>query len=252
MRMKKLLSFLLVLTLLFGCVSLFSGCARRVTYENEEDYSVGAFETDEEIHTVEIYWDGRGVSVSAAFRDKIRAQEDYENADAKAMRYAISDGVLKIYPCASGKSVEKLAKTLFLELPMEIVDGLRSLKIETAGRTKVNLQMMKAEKLTVIAKDGNVSIDGALSRVFVETKTGNFDIKSATITELDFKSLTGNANLNLHLQGFLAVMREEEGTFRTDYDVSENGTLFSYGSQEAFLAFTTEGTVNLKDYDIAQ
>lgn len=252
MRMKKLLALILVPCLLLGCVTALSGCARRITYENEEAYSVGAFETDADIHTVEIYWDGRGVSVTAAYTDKIKATEDHTDADAKAMRYAISDGVLRIYPCASGKSVEKLSKTLFLELPMEIVDGLRSVKIEAVGKTKVNLQMIKASSLSVIAEDGNVSIDGSLSKVYVKTKTGSLDVKSATVKEFDFVSLVGNAKLSFHLQGFVAVMRGEDGTFTTDYDASQNGRIYSYGAQDTILTFETEGAVNLNRYDIVQ
>ncbi|MBE6655907.1 MAG: DUF4097 domain-containing protein [Ruminococcaceae bacterium] len=249
--MKKLLALILVPCLLLGSMLMLSGCSRRVSYENEEMYSVGAFASDEKIRAVEIYWDGRGVSVSAAFTDKITAVEDYEKSNGKAMRCAVEDGVLKIYPCASGKRVGKLAKTLFVDIPVEIMNSLSSVKICAVEDTKVNLQMVNAAEVSVVAQDGNVSIEGSMTKVTVETEKGNLNLKSATVGDLDFTSIIGNANLYLHLQGFTAVMRGETGSFTTSYNVSENNRLYTYATGEALLTFTTEGKVDLRDYDIA-
>lgn len=253
MRMKKMLAFLLASLLLLGSLLLFGGCGRSVSYENEEAYSVGSFKTTENVHAVKIYWDGRAVSVSAAYRNDISATEDYKGTDGKAMRYKIDGGVLEIYPASSGKSVEKLEKTLFLEIPMEMMmNSIDSFTIETVGDTKVNLQMMNAEDVSVTTEDGNVSVDGALSILNVKTEKGNLDVKSATVLSLDFTSITGDASLSLHLQGFTAVMRNENGSFTTDYAASENERIYTYGTQESVLTFMTEGNVTLRDYDIAQ
>lgn len=250
--MKKALALILTLSLLLGCVSMLSGCGRRISYENGEAYTAGAFESDADIHSIEIYWDGKAVRVTSAFTDKIVAKEDYEEKDEEALHYSIADGVLKIYPCASGERVGDLSKTLLLQLPMAIVDGLRSLKIEAYGDTKVDLQTMKASSLSVVAEDGSVHMDGALSRIYVETVKGDLSVKSATVTELDFVSVVGNANLSLHLQGFIAVMRGEVSEFKTNYEGTDGGTRFDYGTQETILTFDTEGAVSIFDYDIAQ
>ena len=249
MKMKRILALLLLPCLLLGSMAL-SGCSQRITYENGKNYAVGAFESAEKINAVEIYWDGRAVSVIAAFTDKIRAEEDYFEEDGKAMRYAIEEGVLKIYPCASGKRVGKLSKTLFLQIPMEMANALSSVTVHAYDDTKVSLQMMQASKTKVLAEDGNVSIDGSLSSVYVETVKGDLTLKSATLADLEFVSEIGNANLSLHLQGFTAVMREGKGTFESEYAVSENNGIYAYGTQATLISLLTEGKVTLDDFDI--
>lgn len=250
--MKKIFALLLTISMLLGSMLLLSGCSARVRYDNADAYTAaeGSFEIEEEIHSVEIYWEGKYVSVSGAFVNKVKAQEDHETADNKAMHYLVEDGVLKIYPCASGKKVADLAKSLFLELPMDIANSLQKLEIKGKGDTTVYLQMMKPTELLVTTEDGSVNFDGELNRAHVETEKGNFVAKSVSLSDLEFVSEVGNVNISLHLYGFTAVMLNEKGTFVSDYEETQNGNIYSYGTQEPSLIFDTEGVVNLQEYKI--
>lgn len=248
--MKKLLSLALTAVLLLSSVLAFSSCGMHVEYVDAEKYTAGAFETSEKITSLEIFWDGNYVSVTGAFTDKIKAEEDYFENDERSLRYLIEDGVLKIYPCASDKRLGKLNKSLFLTLPMEIANNLKSVKINAFDDTKVVLQMLKVEELAVVAEDGNVKGEGTYKNVSVETQKGNLTLSSPELLHLGFVSDIGSANLSLHLQGFAAVMQSEKGTFTTTYDVAEDNRLYTYGTQESLLTFLTAGAVTLDDLKI--
>ena len=79
-------------------------------------------------------------------------------------------------------------------------------------------------------------------------RSGNLTVTSVNTPEsLRFASETGNATLSLPLYGFAAVMEEGMGQFVTDYEVTQNGNIYSSGAQQATaLAFRTAGTVTLK------
>lgn len=255
--MKKLLATSLALCLLLGSVFVFSGCARRVKYDDADKYSTtedGIIATEESIHSVEIYWDGTGVLVSGSFNsDKITAKETETDDPDKSLHYLVEAGVLKIYPCASGERLGDEPKGLSLELPMSLASSLQSLDIEVKGETKVFLQMIKPAKLSVNAEDGNVSFDGALTEARVETVKGNLTVKSnLPIVDLEFVSEIGNADITTHVYGFTAVMRNEKGSFTTDYAATQNGSIFTCGNPDATFVLDTEGQVALHDYKIFQ
>ena len=254
--MKKILALILVPCMLLGTLFLLSSCSNRVKYDNAEAYTAGAFEIEAEIHSVEIYWEGKYVSVSGSLTEKIKAEEGALNADGESLRdladeeslhYLVEDGVLKIYPCASGERIDELEKSLFIELPMTMANNLQKLEIRAMSDTSVYLQMMKPKDLKVYTDGGNVSFDGTLDRVHVETETGNFVATSTTLTDLEFISYTGSASITAHLYGFTAVMRNEDGTFTSEFEASQNGNLYTYGTQETIFIFDTAGTVEIKD-----
>ena len=253
--MKKILALILVPCLLLGSLFLFSGCAKRVKYDNGDAYSTtssGLIETEEEIHSVEIYWEGKIVSViGSLLTDTVKVTEDETEDEDKALHYLVEEGVLKIYPCASGERLGDLSKSLILQLPLTLANSLRSLKIEVKGDTKVQLSTMKPASLEVVAEDGSVSFeDGTLDRVRVETVKGNLTVQAPKVTDLAFLSEVGNANISSRLYGFTAVMHNENGTFTSDYDMTQNGKIYTYGTQETVFIFDTEGKIHLQDYDI--
>ncbi len=250
--MKKFLSLFLTAALLFSSLLAFSSCGMRIEYEGAENYTAGAFKTEEKITSLEIFWDGNFVSVSGAFTDKIKAEEDYFETDKKALRYLVEDGVLKIYPCASGARPGKLNKSLLLTLPMEIANNLKSVTINAYDDTKVVLQLLKIDKLTVVAEDGSVKGNGTFDDVSVQTQKGSLTLVSPELSNLKFVSDIGSANLSLHLQGFAAVMQGDKGEFTTTYDVTENNRLYTYGTQGSLLTFMTAGNVTLDDTDVTK
>ena len=183
-------------------------------------------------------------------KEEIRNMLETEDED-KALHYLVEEGVLKIYPCASGERLGDLSKSLILQLPLTLANSLQSLKVEVKGDTKVQLSTMKPASLEVVAEDGSVSFeDGTLDRVRVETVKGNLTVQAPKVTDLAFLSEVGNANISSRLYGFTAVMHNENGTFTSDYDMTQNGKIYTYGNQETVFIFDTEGKIHLQDYDI--
>ena len=227
--MKKILALILVPSLLLGSLLLLSGCSKRVRYDNGDAYLTatnGVIETDEEIHSVEIYWDGKLVSViGSLLTEKVKFAEDQTNDADKSLHYLVEEGVLKIYPCASGERLGDLSKTLILQLPTTMANNLRSLEIQAVGDTKVQLSTMKPSKLSVRAEDGSVNFEGEFKEAYVETVKGNFTAEIPTFTEIEFVSEIGNANISSHLYGFMAVMLNENGSFTGDYEATQNGNI---------------------------
>lgn len=247
--MKKIFALLLVSCLLLGSLLCFSGCATRVEYDNAEAYTAGDFEIKETIHSVEIHWEGKYVMVSGHALSTIKAEDDYDGDKEVSLHYLVEDGVLKIHPCASGETVDGLEKSLLLYLPIDVANNLRKLEINVTGETNVELLMMKPAELIVNAEDGDINFDShALNKVRIKTEKGSFKAKSVSVSELEFVSETGDAQLFLHLYGFTAVMRNEDGTFSSpDYEATENGAIYTYGTQDPALVFDTAGKVILKE-----
>ena len=238
--MKKIFALILASSLLLGSMLLFSGCSKRVRYDNGDDYSAldesGVIATEEDIHSVKLYWDGTTVVITGSLNsDGIKATEDKTDDADKSLHYLVEDGVLNIYPCASGERLGDLAKSLILELPIALANSLQSLNVEVVGDTKVMMQMMKPTSLTVRAEDGNVSFDGTLNEAYVETTKGNLDVKTPTLFDVTFLSEVGNANISSHLYGFTAVMYNEDGSFTSSYEAAQNGKIYTYGTQETVL-----------------
>ena len=46
--------------------------------------------------------------------------------------------------------------------------------------------------------------------------------------------------------GFTAVMQEGLGSFTSEYEVYQNGNIYTYGTQENSLVFRTKGSVTVK------
>ena len=248
--MKRWITVGLTLALLVGTVSVFTACGRRITYENSESYQAGTLWTEGEIKGIEIYWEGREVRVTSAFSTMISVKEDYTGTDEKALRYLLEDGILKIYPCASGTRLGDLSKTLFVELPYAQAYALDYVKVVALGDTALDIHQLRAGTLSLKAEDGDISFDGLFGEGKFVTESGNLRVNSVSCESFDFASDTGSANVSLHLQGFTAIMRENKGFFTSTYDVYQNGNIYTYGTQEPLLLFTTSGNVRLSDEEI--
>ena len=248
--MRRWIAVGLTLALLVGTLSLLSACGGRITYENSESYQTGTLWTEGEIKGVEIYWEGREVRVTGAFSTMISVKEDYTEKDEKALRYSFENGILKIYPCASGTRLGDLSKTLFVELPYAQAYALDYVNIVAVGDTAVDVQLLRPKTLSLTAEDGDISFDGLFGDGKFATKSGNLHVSGVGCDSFDFVSDTGSANISLHLQGFTAVMRGGEGFFTTTYDAHQNGNIYTYGTQTPLLLFTTSGNVRLSDEEI--
>lgn len=250
--MKKLITVTLSLSLILGAIAMLTACGNRVTYENSESYSVGPLWAEDEVKAIEIYWEGREVSVFGAFSDMISLKEDYTQKDEKALRYLFEDGILKVYPCASGERLGDLSKTLFVEIPYTQAYALDYVKIVATEDTNVDIKLLKPKTLDVTTEDGDITFDGILLDGKFKTEEGDLTVTSIGCDSFDFASETGNANLYFHLQGFTAIMRENKGHFTTTYDTHQNGSIYTYGTQEKILMFLTEGYVSLSDTSITK
>lgn len=247
MQMKKYMA--LALALLFTVCSLaaFSGCGFQVTYENAESYTAGALQTENKIKAIEIHWVSGEVAVTGTVTTKLVAYDNHATGGEEGLYHQLDGETLRIYPCASGTDVRDLAKKLTVKIPLAYAYELESIRVVAVGDTKVTLETLGVKDLAVTAEDGDVLFDGAFDTASVSTKHGNFTAKSRSFDRLDFVSKKGNANLSLHTNGFTAVMREEKGRFTTDYEVHQNGNVYTFGTMEDELLLLTAGTVTLKD-----
>ena len=112
--------------------------------------------------------------------------------------------------------------------------------------------LVEAEELLVVAEDGDVDFEGTLMNAQIETVKGDLTAKSPTLSNLDFRSITGDAKLSLHLQGFTAMMINSHGKFESDYEVTENENIYSYGTMETVMLFETEGNVSVREYKLGK
>ena len=248
--MKKIVTGLLILALLASSLALFAGCgsAGSVKYADPDSYSVGSGSTTEEITAVEIYWPCGSVNVSGALTVDVDVREDYYYKNDHALRYRVREGVLQIYPAASGvNDAHKVKKNLTVSLPLDIASSLERVEIKTIGDTPVTLKNVKPANLSVQTAAGNVDFQGQLKRAEIVTESGSFKAYSIGTESLRFTSKTGSAELALHLYGYVAVMENAKGSFESGYECYQNGNIYTYGTQETTCIFSTAGKVTLND-----
>lgn len=250
--MKKALSGLLILCLLLSSLSLFVGCGAsgEVVYEEADTYSVGSARVEDKITAVEIYWVSGSVTLKGALTTKTVIWEDYHYESNNTLRYRVKDGVLQVYPSASGvKDADKVKKNLEVELPLDLANALERVEIKTEGNTPVTVEMLKTKKLSVNTAAGSIDVDSQLKTANFITKSGNLKVSSIGADSLSFASKTGSAELALHLYGFTAVMENKKGSFESGYECYRNGNIYTYGTQETSLRLSTAGKVTLNDVE---
>lgn len=246
---KKILTCALALALLLALLGVFTSCGNRVKYDGADEFVMGGFSTEETVTSVEILWVKGSVTLTGTLLPKVSVKENYAHRNDNTLRYHLSDGVLRIYPCASGADAEEVAKDLTVEIPYEMAYALESVKIVAKGDVAVGINMIETKTLDVTAEAGNVHYKGRLHKASVTTQSGNFTADSMTAEELRFTSDTGNATLALHLFGFTAVMQDERGSFESTYETYKNGGIYTYGTQATTLIFATDGKVTVTDVD---
>lgn len=250
--MKKIITGLLILSLLVASLSLLAGCASegKVKYADPDSYSVGSASIDEEITAVEIYWACGSVTLSAELTVDVDVWEDYHYPNSHALRYRVKDGVLQIYPAASGvNDAHKVKKDLEVNLPLAVAASLERVEIKTIGETPVTLKNVKPAQLFISTTAGDVDFLGQLKKAEITTVSGNFKARSIGTESLRFASKTGSADLALHLYGFTAVMENKKGSFESSYAFYKNDDIYTYGTQETPCVFSTAGKVTLNDVD---
>ena len=236
-------------------LTILTGCAERIKYSDEDSYAAGPLNTpDKNITAVEIYWTSgaveiNGVLVSQLGVSGVTVWEDYTALNDNTVRTRVVGGVLQIYPAASGTRVEDIPKkTLKVELPLDVAYALERVTVTAIGDAKVSLNRVNPKNLNISTKSGDVMIDGTPASASITTVSGNLTMTSVNTPEyLRFASETGNATLSVPLYGFSAVMEDGMGQLVTDYEVTENGNIYSSGAQQATsFAFRTAGVVNLR------
>ena len=249
--MKKISAILLVACMLLGSLFLFTGCADRVKYEDEDSYASGPMNTpNKDITAIEIYWTSgeveiRGILLSQIGTSGVTVWEDYTANNDNTMRTRLVNGVLQIYPSASGTKVDDIPKKkLTVDLPLDLAYRIESISVTALGDTCVSLDRVNPNALTVNTRAGDVTVNGTPKSVSVTTVGGNLNM-TGSVGSLHFISETGSADLALLSYGFAAVMENASGRFETDYAVSENGNIYSYGTQSDAFRFDTAGTVKI-------
>lgn len=246
---KKILPLVLALSLLLTLLGALSSCGDKLEYDGEEEFVMGGFSTAETVTAVEILWVKGSVTLSGTLSSKVSVKENYPYKNDGALRYRLKDGVLQIYPCASGADATEVAKDLTVEIPYEMAYALESVKITAQGDVPVGLNMIEAKTLDVTTVSGDVHFKGRLQKANVTTESGSFTADSIKANDLRFTSETGNATLVLHLSGFTAVMQNGEGSFETGYEAHRNGSIYTFGTQTPSLIFDTAGKVTLSDVE---
>lgn len=247
--LKKILTCALTLALLLAMLGAFTSCGEKVRYDGEDEFTMGGFSTEETVTSIEILWVKGSVTIAGSLGNKVSVKENYKHRNDNTLRYRLADGVLQIYPCASGTDAEEVAKDLTVELPYAMAYALENVKIVAKGDVAVGMNMIETKTLNVTAEAGNVHYKGRLHKATVTTASGDFSADSMTAEEIRFTSDTGDATLALHLFGFTAVMQDERGTFASTYEAYKNGGIYTYGTQASTLIFATDGKVTLTDVD---
>ena len=256
--LKKILAFLLIACLLLCSLSLLTGCAERLKYEEEDTYKAGVLNTPSKgITAVEVYWTSgeveiRGVLISELGVSGVTVWEDYTADNEYTLRTRIKNGVLQVYPAESGAKLDSIPKkNLTIDLPLDLAYSLERITVTALGDTKVTLEKTSPAALTVNAEAGDVILQGNPGTVEVTTTSGDLKLTSGKATEtsltsLRFTSEDGNAELSLDSYGFTAKMEGTSGHFTSDYETSASGGIYSYGTQKSAMVFHTAGLVAVR------
>lgn len=124
--------FVFALTVGFITSALLSGCkfnidlgvpTNIITYENDENYSSGSADLNDNISELNINWISGRVEVNLSNDSAVHINE-YENKypeEALQLHYWLDGSVLNVLPCASGSSYpEKLRKRSRYHFPKSV------------------------------------------------------------------------------------------------------------------------------------
>ncbi|MBQ9735666.1 MAG: DUF4097 family beta strand repeat protein [Clostridia bacterium] len=246
-KIKKYTALALAALLLLASLTLLSSCGGTVRYD-DADYKTGGLISDSEtVKAIEIVWQSGEVKVEGVLTDKLFVMEDRLPGDDLALRYRLKDGVLSIYPCASGENAARLEKKLIVQIPYAMANALERVTV-TTDSADVECSLLTTAALTVTTDSGDVSYMGGAKDATVTTVSGELDMQASGVDALCFTSVSGDADVAIQTAGFKAVMNGGSGEINFDGPISvhQSANIYSYGDQKSTLVFTTKsGEVEL-------
>lgn len=222
--MRKIISSILTIALMFGLVFVFSGCSEKsaYTYEGDSNYLSGNFTVDaSEVKVVNVDWVSGDVKVEVVEGlEKMVVEETsrYTILEDEALRYNLSeDGVLTVkFRASSTKKVNLTkVKSLKIQLPRAkyitgnlIINSVSAdIHIDRAepatftissvsGETTIINSRASVAELTTIS--GEISLkNSALYDLTINTTSGDVETLDLTSEKIDFSGISGKFNADI-------------------------------------------------------
>lgn len=249
----------------------FFSFGRSTRYANAGDYSVGSFESNEKIDSVEINWQSGEVTVSAYDGEKIKCTESGNESDNenRKMRWLIKDGKLIIQFEKSywWYGFGNNSKDLTVYIPEKYLP-LTQVRVNNVS-SNVTAEDIKCTDLVIENVSGEISVSGAeCDMASVDTVSGNADV-SGSIATLEFDTVSGDLKLRdsimpsridfdsvsadavLHMpegDGFSADFDSVSGNFECDFPTVKNGEKYVFGDGSGIYKMeTVSGDITIKE-----
>ena len=199
---------------------------------DQEPYTVST----RNIHAIQVEWSAGDVMVTTWDGDEIRFVEMFshgasDHRDSDRLSYVIDEGELEIRFNSRNGNILDGNKLLKLEIPADW--NLSDLEIETAS-AYVDIDTVDIEKLRVETASGGVVVKGEISRVDVDSASGQVMIVcSDALRELEVDTASGDVDLTVE-QDAPFVVRYETGSGRLEnpsaIDMEHKGDTYSRGT----------------------
>ena len=242
---------------------------RSIKYANAENYSVGSFESDEKIDSVEINWQSGKVTVVAYDGKTLKCTESESENDNRKMRWLIEDGKLTVqfskpnlWLGIGSNGKKELAVYIprdFLPLTEVRVNNVSSDvsadSIECADLVidnvsgELSVSNAECDMLCVDTVSGDVDAAGSVATLEFETVSGNLKLNDGIMpSRVDFDSVSGNAILCMpEGDGFAAKFDSVSGGFECDFPTVKNDGKYVFGDGSGIYSFeSVSGNITVK------
>lgn len=168
---------------------------------DEQGYSIGDFQTDAEIHTLNIHWIGGSVHFTISEDDSVAVEEKSSKPldEDDRMRYKVDGGVLTIRARKSGMFFgigKKLSKDLTVAVPKELAGKLTQIAADCVSAS-VSLSDMTVQTLQIDTVSGNISIQNSkIGSASFDSVSGRTSISDCTVDSISCDSTSGSVTCN--------------------------------------------------------
>lgn len=246
-------------------------------YNDADSYTVGDASIEEPVNRLRIDWVSGAIDIAAYDGETVEISETGAADEDEQLRYRVKDGELMIHHQKSrwffGVSLKTRSKSLTVKIPRDYLESFRSVKIDSTSAKITITELIASEKIEIDNVSGAAELtDIKTALLDCDTVSGDFTA-SGEITELDYNSTSGDANITTSVpmrkleidtvSGNVTVSIPENNGFTLEFDTvsgdftatdfptiqRDDKRIFGDGSAD-FEADSVSGDFTVKKYQV--
>lgn len=197
----------------------FTSSGSVINYDNEKQYALGGAEVPAaEVSSVSVEWVAGDIDIQYYDGSTVSFSEPEQSNSDLVLRWAVSNGELRIKFCKSGLGsiLKNFSKSLTIFLPRDF--SLDKIDIESVS-SNVDISSVSAIKTNIETVSGNCNLSGSISEVDFQSVSGNLNFTADSVPlSINIESVSGDANVAVpaDISGFIIDYETISGDILAD------------------------------------